>query len=69
MTEKQINRQIANAAARGVYIYLHHIELSDDLDAPNVRRGDCIPCVRDWRLTISLRGRRETPNSKRLWGV
>ena len=33
MTEKQINRQIANAAARGVYIYSHHLELSDDLDA------------------------------------
>jgi len=33
MTEKKINRQISNAAARGVYIYSHHVELSDDLDA------------------------------------
>lgn len=33
MSDKQINRQIANAAARGVYIYSHHSELSDDLDA------------------------------------
>jgi hypothetical protein len=33
MTESQINRQIANAAARGVYIYSHHPELSDNLSA------------------------------------